>query len=179
VPLLRSDYILEPVGNQCHTYALSFWVPFYGTGTGAIDSYLFRSVMCPHFTACFDMRNQHANWELARKLVGEWRKLAPCMLGDYYPLTPYNLANDAWISWQFDRPEEGDGMIQVFRRGDSIYRQAELKLHGLDADKDYIITDLDTDQGTQSKGRVLMDRGFTVEIAQEPGAALLSYKVVK
>ena len=33
VPLLRSDYILEPVGNQCHTYGISFWVPFYGTGT--------------------------------------------------------------------------------------------------------------------------------------------------
>ena len=49
VPLLRSDYIIEPVGNQCHTYALSFWMPFYGTGTGAIDPYLFRSVMCPSF----------------------------------------------------------------------------------------------------------------------------------
>jgi alpha-galactosidase len=179
LPLLRSDYILEPVGNQCHTYALSFWVPFYGTGTGAIDSYLFRSVMCPHFTACFDMRNKQANWELARKLVGEWRKLAPCMLGDYYPLTPYSLGNDAWIGWQFDRPEEGDGMVQVFRRGDSIYRQAELKLRGLDADKDYAITDLDTNQSTRSKGRELMDRGFTVEIAQKPGAALLGYKVVK
>src|ERR1035441_7586618 len=61
VPLLRSDYIIEPVGNQCHTYALSFWVPFYGTGTSAIDPYLFRSVMCPSFTACFDMRNKDAN----------------------------------------------------------------------------------------------------------------------
>ena len=152
VPLLRSDYIIEPVGNQCHTYALSFWVPFYGTGTGAIDPYLFRSVMCPHFTACFDMRNKDANWDLARKLVGEWRKIAPCMLGDYYPLTPYSLANDAWIGWQFDRPEEGDGVIQVFRRGDSIYRQAELKLHGLDADKDYAITDLDTNKVTRMQG---------------------------
>jgi len=104
VPLLRSDYILEPVGNQCHTYALSFWVPFYGTGSGAIDPYMLRSVMCPSFIACFDMRKKDANWDLARKLIGEWRKIAPMMLGDYYPLTPYSLANDAWIGWQFDRP---------------------------------------------------------------------------
>ena len=179
VPLLRSDYIIEPVGNQCHTYALSFWVPFYGTGTGAIDPYMFRSVMCPHFTACFDMRNKEANWDLARKLVNEWRKIAPCMLGDYYPLTPYSLANDAWIGWQFDRPEEGDGIIQVFRRGDSIYRQADLKLHGLDADKDYVITDVDTNKVTRTRGRELMEQGLTIEIALKPGASLLTYKVEK
>ena len=179
VPLLRSDYIIEPVGNQCHTYALSFWVPFYGTGTGAIDPYLFRSVMCPSFTACFDMRNKDAKWDLARKLLGEWRKITPCMLGDYYPLTPYSLANDAWIGWQFDRPEEGDGVIQVFRRDDSIYRQAELKLHGLDAEKEYAITHLDSNKSTRSKGRELMEQGITVEIAQKPGAALLAYQVAK
>ena len=175
VPLLRSDYIIEPVGNQCHTYALSFWVPFYGTGTGAIDPYMFRSTMCPHFTACFDMRKKDANWDLARKLIGEWRKIAPMMLGDYYPLTPYTLANDAWIGWQFDRPEQGDGMIQVFRRGDSIYRQADLKLRGLDPDKQYAITDLDTNTVTRKQGRELMDQGLPLEIAKKPGAALLTY----
>jgi alpha-galactosidase len=177
VPLLRSDYIIEPIGNQCHTYALSFWVPFYGTGTGAIDPYMFRSVMCPSFTACFDMRNKEANWDLARKLLGEWRKITPCMLGDYYPLTPYSLTNDAWIGWQFDRPEEGDGVIQVFRRGDSIYRAAELKLHGLDAKKEYAITDMDTIKVTKATGRELMEQGITIEITQKPGAALLAYKV--
>jgi alpha-galactosidase len=133
--------------------------------------------MCPSFTACFDMRNKDANWDLARKLVGELRKVAPCMLGDYYPLTPYSLANDAWIGWQFDRPEEGDGVIQVFRRDDSIYRQAELKLHGLDADKDYALTDLDTGATTLTKGRELMEQGITIEIARKPGAALLIYKI--
>jgi alpha-galactosidase len=179
VPLLRSDYIMEPVGNQCHTYALSLWVPFYGTGTSAMDAYMFRSGMCPHFTACFDMRNKGANWALARKLIAEWRRLAPCMLGDYYPLTPYSLAKDAWIGWQFDRPEAGDGMIQVFRRPDSIYRQADLKLHGLGADKEYTITDMDTKTVTRKKGRMLMEQGLTLEIPGKPGAALLAYKVGK
>jgi len=42
VPLLRSDYIMEPVGNQGHTYGISFWIPYYGTGTGSgtINDYL-------------------------------------------------------------------------------------------------------------------------------------------
>jgi len=47
VPLPRSDYIMEPVGNQGHTYGLSFWLPFQGTGTGsgALSPYLLRSTL--------------------------------------------------------------------------------------------------------------------------------------
>jgi alpha-galactosidase len=80
---------------------------------------------------------------------------------------------------QFDRPEEGDGVIQVFRRGDSIYRQAELKLHGLDADKDYAITDQDTNKVTRMRGRELIEQGLTIEIVKKPGAVLLTYKMAK
>ena len=67
--------------------------------------------------------------------------------------------------------------MQVFRRGDSVYRQADLKLHGLDADKDYAVTDLDTSKVTRTKGRELMEQGLTIEIARKPGATLLTYKV--
>ena len=50
VPLLRSDFILEPVSQQLHTYGVSFWFPFYGTGVNSFDPYVFRSQMCP---ACY------------------------------------------------------------------------------------------------------------------------------
>ena len=67
VPLLRSDYLFEPVGQQGHTYGLSFWIPFHGTGycasnttgwgwgTGGVSygPYARRSNMCPSNTACF------------------------------------------------------------------------------------------------------------------------------
>lgn len=178
VPLLRSDYIIEPVGNQGHTYALSLWFPYYGTGTGATDAYGLRSVMCPHFTACFDMRRKDLNYESARKLLGQWRKIGPCFFGDYYPLTPYTLADDAWIGWQFDRPEKGDGFVQVFRRAGSIYRAADLKMHGLDPEKKYAVTNLDTDKEIVASGSDLMDQGLPAEITTRPGAGLYSYKVV-
>ena len=70
-------------------------------------------------------------------------------------------------------------MIQVFRRGDSIYRQAELKLHGLNADKVYALTDLDTNTLIRKPGRELMEQGFPLEITRKPGAALLAYHVEK
>ncbi len=176
VPLLRSDYIIEPVGNQGHTYALSLWMPYYGTGTGAIDAYMFRSVMCPHFTACFDMRRNDLDYAKACKLLSQWRQVAPCFFGDYYPLTAYTLAADAWIGWQFDRPDQGDGFVQAFRRAESIYRVADLKLHGLHAAQKYAVTDLDTDKTLVFEAGVLMESGLPVEITSRPGAALLSYR---
>ena len=70
-------------------------------------------------------------------------------------------------------------MIQVFRRGESMYRQAGLRLHGVDAEKEYVITDMDNNKSTRSTGRELMGQGITVEIATKPGAALLAYKAAK
>jgi len=178
VPLLRSDYIIEPVGNQGHTYALSLWFPYFGTGTGAMDAYGLRSVMCPHFTACFDMRRKDLNYENARQLLGQWRKIGPCFFGDYYPLTPYSLTDNDWIGWQFNRPEQGDGFVQVFRRAGSVYRAADLKMHGLDPEKKYAVTNLDTDKAIVASGGDLMGQGLPAEITTRPGAGLYSYKVV-
>ena len=70
------------------------------------------------------------------------------MLGDYYPLTPYTTAPGTWIAWQFDRPENGQGMIQLFHRAGepagSVYSEAvNLKLQGLNADTVYEVRNID------------------------------------
>ena len=49
----------------------------------------------------------------------------------------------------------------------------------LNADKDYAITDLDTNTIIRKQGRELMEQGVTREITRKPGAALLAYKVEK
>ena len=41
--------------------------------------------------------------------LGEWRAVNANYYGDYYPLTPYAPGDDAWVGWQFDRPEVGAG----------------------------------------------------------------------
>jgi len=52
------------------------------------------------------------------KLLDEWRRLAPNYWGDFWPLTPYSIDQTAWIAWQYDRPEAGEGVVQAFRRAD-------------------------------------------------------------
>jgi alpha-galactosidase len=176
VPLLRSDYIIEPVGNQGHTYGIASWIPYYGTGSGALDPYMLRSVMCPHFTACFDMRRPDLDYALARRILGQWRQFAPCYFGDYYPLTPYSLDNTAWIAWQFDCPEKGEGLVQAFRRGESFYESIRCKLHGLDENAVYTIRNLDRDGAVEVTGRELTEHGLSIATTDRPGSAVILYK---
>lgn len=176
VPLLRSDYIMEPVGNQCHTYALSDWFPFYGTGTSKTDPYLIKSTLCPSFTACWDQRDPNLDWATIKQIVDQWKAIAPNFLGDYYPLTGYSLENDQWIAWQFNRPEVGQGMLQAFRRGDSVYESARLRLHGLDAGAKYRVTNLDeSEREVVMSGSALISEGALLAIPDRPGAVFVSY----
>jgi alpha-galactosidase len=185
VPLLRSDYQSftgDPayiLGNQCQTYGISSWIPFYGTGVyytpvRMVES--FRSHLCPSFGLCTDVRKNDTDWNLYRKLVDEWRQVAGCMLGDYYPLTPYSLDSDRWIAWQFDRPEQSDGMIQAFRRAESVYESIRVKLRGLEPDAVYIVKNLDEESATEISGRELMDKGLSIVIKDQPGSALITYR---
>jgi alpha-galactosidase len=181
VPLLRSDYILEPVGQQCHTYGLSPWMPFYGTGGSSMDAYTFRSQMCAHFIACFDMRRKDLPYDEGRRLLNQWKhEIAPNYFGDFYPLTPYTTANEAWMAWQFDRPESGLGVVQVFRRGNSIYESARLRLQGLNAKGRYVVTNLDKPESPQElTGTELADKGLLVTAPAQPTAAVYSYRLLK
>ena len=177
--LLRSDYIMEPVGNQCHTYGIASWIPYYGTGSGsgAISPYLLRSVMCPHFTACFDMRRDDLDYEMIRRVLGQWREFAKYYLGDYYPLTPYSLDSHVWIAWQFDCPESGEGVVQAFRRSESAYEAARFRLLAAwNPTARYLVENLDLPETVEATGRTLTEEGLFVPIHEQPGSAVLVYR---
>ena len=176
VPLLRSDYILEPVGNQCHTYGISFWLPLYGTGVNTSDAYGFRSVMCPMLNACYDVRRKDLDYDSIRRLMNQWKQVRDYFLGDYYPLTPYSQDNQTWIAWQFDKPESGEGMVEAFRRDKSFYVSAAFCLRGLESGATYTVTNPDTAEKTQYTGKELMETGLRMTISEKPGSAMLVYK---
>jgi len=201
VPLLRSDYVFEPAGQQAHTYALSYWLPFQGTPfidrnsiinsplikpawIRAIDesreletdTYLFRSVMAAHLTMDLDMRSDKVDFPTVRKLYAQWREVSPNFFGDYYPLTSYSLDERQWMAWQFDRPESGEGVVQAFRRYKSSYVTACFKLRGLDAKARYVVTDMDSEKASEMTGAELLDKGLTISLPEQASAALISYR---
>ncbi len=175
VPLLRSDYTFEPVGEQCHTYGVASWIPFHGTGFLTCDKYLIRSQMSPEFTMGIDTRRKDQDYDLLRKMVAEWRRVGPCQLGDYWPLTPYSKANDAWMAWQFDLPEEGRGVVQAFRRADCPTESLRVKLRGLDPAATYTVEEMDRGAVRTLTGRMLMEEGLELRATERPAAVTLCY----
>jgi len=178
VPLWRTDYRLDPVGTQCHSYGISFWIPLSGTGTGTYVCYDFRSNMVPLLNCIWDVRVKDADYDLMRRLCGQFREVADCYLGDYYPLTPYSLENTSWMGWQFHRPDRGTGMVQVFRRSESIYKSADLRLYGLDPEARYRVRNLDSPEADIITGQRLMDIGLPVVLNNRPSAVVITYEKV-
>jgi alpha-galactosidase len=176
IPLWRTDYRCEPIGTQCCSYGISLWLPFSGTGAADVDAYTFRSNMVPMTNLLLDIRNKQLDYDLLRRLVGQWRQIADCYLGDFYPLTCYSTGKDTWMAWQFNRPETGEGMVQAFRRDKCIFESGRLKFLGLDPDVRYKVVDLDRGQPQEFEGRALMEKGFLATIPDQPGTVVIHYK---
>ena len=75
-------------------------------------------------------------------------------------LTSFEAGSDAFIAWQLDCPEKGEGMVQAFRRPRCIYGMATLKLHGLEPDAVYETKDIDSSETIEVTGRELMENGL-------------------
>jgi alpha-galactosidase len=176
VPLWRSDEAYDPVAMQAISYGIALWIPYYGTGVNSVEPYIFRSQMTPAVGIGLDAGNYPNGYERLKKLVAEWRQVAGNYYGDYYPLTPYNLDLTAWIGWQFDLPEKGEGMVQAFRRPDSPFEVARFQLHGLDAKASYVVKDTDDAAEITMSGAELMERGLPVTVKERPGAAVVTYR---
>ena len=177
LPFLRSDCIHNALANQGHTYGLSSWLPYHGTGSSQTDKYDLRSALsCTHFIAVWDMRNKDLDYNLFRKLIADWRLTAPiCLHGDFYPLSVYSLDGDRWIAWQFDRPETGEGYVEAFRRPQGDYEVARYKLSGLDPKASYTLRNLDTARESAMTGKQMMEEGVEVKITDRPGSAIILY----
>ncbi|MBN2559590.1 MAG: alpha-galactosidase [Phycisphaerae bacterium] len=176
VPLLRSDAFGDPITQQCQTYGLSLWVPYFGSGLGESSTYWFRSCIFPASRVGWDARKEDLDYPLLRRMLAEFEKVQPYLLGDYYPLTPYRLQKDAWIAWQYDKPDLGGGMVQAFRREQCQAPTETLRLRGLDPTALYEVTDLDAGTPVRISGKDLMEQGWTVEINDSPGAAVIVYQ---
>ncbi len=209
VDLSRADYPVspdaDPIGNQLATQGLSYWRPHYGTilQMRPRNNYHFRSGFAPGLSfALFNAagtKDQVGSFipagfpfDWLRGQVELLKQVRPYYYGDYYPLVPCSSNTDCspgavnersaafeWAAWQFNRAEEGDGMVQAFRRERNDDAARDLRLRGLDAAATYQVTDLDAGVAKTVTGKELMQQGLHVEIAAEPGAAIVVYKRVR
>jgi len=112
-----------------------------------------------------------------RKGYADCRRIAPLMLGDYFPLTPHSLDTTSWIAWQFQRADLNEGIVQAFRRPDAASDTLTVKLHGLVPQQRYEIENLDGGKEVRT-GAELM-RGHAITLSDKPAAAVLVLKAIQ
>ncbi|HEV8638302.1 MAG TPA: alpha-galactosidase [Chloroflexota bacterium] len=187
IPLWRSDVQCFPgfstTAMQAQTHGLGLWVPLStGAPSSIEDTYTFRSALGPGIVLGVGERGLKEGdafpLEALRRHLAELCAVREYFYGDFYPLLSFNLAEDAWAAWQFDRPDLDAGMVLAFRRPDSPFGRLEAPLRGLDAGARYELRWLDDDRRQEVAGRALLETGPPIEIAEKPGSALLVYRRV-
>jgi alpha-galactosidase len=176
VPLWRSDYPYGATPMQMQTYGLALWVPYFGTGAGAPDPYVFRSEMTPAIGIGPDPRIQGESLNHLLKLLGQWREVAPFYSGDFFPLTGYSQDEAVWMAYQWSKPTGDAGVVQAFRRTQSPFSVAKFRLHNLDESAQYLVEDLDSHKKVELSGKALMGEGLPIAIDGSPGSVLLKFQ---
>jgi alpha-galactosidase len=191
------------MGNQLSTQGLAYWRPHFGTcfQTRPRNTYHFRSASSPGLVfSLFNVagtREQVGNFipsdypfDWLRTMVEQLKRVRPYYYGDYYPLSPCSTKADCtaeaskergapfeWAAWQFNRPEQGDGIVQAFRRNKCEAASKIFRLRHLDPTAQYEITNFDDEGSMTISGKELMGKGLTVEIRDKPGAAVITYQM--
>ncbi|MGA2498669.1 MAG: alpha-galactosidase [Tepidisphaeraceae bacterium] len=184
VPLHKSDMEYPDLtSKQTQFYGLALWEPYFGAPVypaDRVDIYGFRTGIAMLTGLGYDTRNNKTlDYALLRKLVAERLQVVDYLWSDFYPLTSWSSEADVWMAWQFDRPEDGKGMIQAFRRPKSVYESARLTLRGLDPQATYRIRDLDSSTESRVSGRDLLDKGLAITIPTPRAAVIVVYEKVK
>lgn len=101
----RSDCFSPAEAQLAHTMGLSLWMPYFGSGMYPGDEYWHPSCIFPASRVGMDTRRPDQDYARLKRMMAEFRRVEPYLLGDFYPLTPHSLGLDVWVGWQYDRPE--------------------------------------------------------------------------
>ncbi|MCL2709778.1 MAG: alpha-galactosidase [Planctomycetaceae bacterium] len=193
--LHRSDNY-DPVGNQGQSYGLALWTPLAGIGASGADQYNFRSMMGPFQNSSFDVREDSSgvdakfaadnatlatregtfDFAIARKYQADWKRCTQYYGQDYYPLTPYSLDESTWLAWQYVAYDGSGGIVQIFKRSQSPYETARLRMYGLDPNATYVFEDFDGNPEIRSTGKELMEQGLQMTITERRVSRILEFR---
>lgn len=178
IPLWRTDcHYGEPTCQQCHTYGLSQFVPLNGTGIYYADKYCTRSGLSSAYSWFGEIFSRRNAVDDMRHAFKTYKELRDFFVADYYPLSGDGEMTglDKWVGWQFNRPAEGDGIVQAFRRDEAADTERTYKLGGLDPEADYEVYNGDDNTTVVRSGRELMESGIAITLPEPRSSVLLRY----
>ena len=179
IPFFRSDYQCNfnenPEVLQVHNN-ISCYLPYNGcTSKTKNDTYAIRSSYSSSWGGAFynaifqDMEESDFVW--AKKITDEYRHIRKYMSMDFYNHGSSCFDETSWTIWQYHDADTQSGILMVFRRCKSPFESVKIKLKGLSRDKNYIFTNLDSNE--------TYDISDTIEVflPQKRSCTIFEYKM--
>lgn len=190
IPLWRSDAQCPanpPISSaQQHAVQYGQWMPYSGTGTGRpYDTYRFRSSYAPALSTNYTFSERDSFGEdpekicWLRNMAKEYLRVRPYLSCDLYALTQTGDASDIWSAVRYDRPEQEDGVILIYRREDSPYVQSCFPFTHVKKEVDYCFEDADTGETFTVSGKDLLENGLSITVDIRKTAKVMFYHRVE
>ncbi|MBR7092581.1 MAG: alpha-galactosidase [Clostridia bacterium] len=147
VPLCKSDYnAVDPCVTAAFHHSLYQWVPYFASlgmrQTGTL--YELAVHMALFIGVSVDVR-QPQDYDRLNRFLLAYKQLAPYVWGDYYEPLGYTRDPRLLTAYQFDRPEQADGLLGVIAHDGCRMRAAALPLQGVDPAAVYRVRELQED----------------------------------
>jgi alpha-galactosidase len=191
----RTDYgFYDTLAEPAQTQALAYWVPenmgfetYSGTSPwkkpGPYSTPESLYLMRLGYDAGYGIgpgavgvnNDEWVAW--VKQAIGEYREVQPYFFGDFYPLLPYSRDAETWTAWQWDRPENKDGLVMLLRRPKSPFASIEVRPRHLNPDATYeveIRTTFDKAPVKTMKGSELAH--LMIQLPDAPSSTLIFYR---
>jgi len=187
VPLHFTDYGYGNFAvNQAMYYTMFSWIPYFrgfGVNTEQPDStfthglpfhtdlFSIINAMTPAHAGSVDIDTDPALHALLQRVLPVWRRAAEMTLsGDFYPVTPYTKANDAFCCTQFDVPEEDRGFVLMLAMPQCEQRDFTPRLYVHSPDRIYHFDNPLTGETRRCSGNELAEKSFAITLEKRSGA---------
>ena len=179
-PMWRTDYNYgEPVGYQCHTYGLEFYLPQHATGSYHVNPFDSRSSLGSAVVFNWKLTQQGESFTDMARTMQEFQEVRPYYYEDFYPLSGTGdlTGDNIWLAYQLHRPSDDTGYIVAFRRAACEAPTCVVHLSGLAPSATYRIYNKDNGESEEYTGQQLSD-SLKLSLPQPRSSILLKYERV-
>ena len=95
-------------------------------------------------------------FDMLRFGIGEWKRVAPYLICEFYPLTPWHKESDngGFCAFCYYDPESESGVLLAFRQEACATDTLRLTLPFVSEDERYLLSDEDSGEMTEAGNRL-------------------------
>ncbi len=179
VPLHESDFWDgNPDGyieRQAVLTSLPAWIPYFKLEIHSgeeISEYHLRACLAPWTNFNVSALSKDTNWANVRKVKSEKERIGDLYYGNFYRLTDFSKAADAWRAFEYAATDGSRAAVICFRGPESETEAMTLKLRGLNALAVYDVKDCDGRINMTAFGWELM-AGLKVSLPDKATSAMI------